>query len=112
MFFYFYRGIAEESWWTVSTMGPSVDPNVWSVIDGKLYLFMFSTPRSKFLGEESEDDLDASADTATYISDAATRWEDFFGGEAAYNTDCFWWDATSDSAEKAATQAAAATARR
>ena len=89
-------GIAEESWWTVDTMGPSVDPNVWELIDGKLYLFMFNTPKSKFMGELTDDDLDASGITSKYIADARKNWETFFEGEAAFNTNCFWWDATTD----------------
>ena len=105
-------GIAAETQWTKATLGPDADPNVWEVIDGKLYVFMFDKPRDKFLGTLTDDDLDSSGDTATYIADGDARWEAWFGDDIAFNTDCFWWDATSDSAEKAATQAAAATARR
>jgi hypothetical protein len=36
-------GISSETWWTwsmVEQSGPEADPNVWEIIDGKLYFFM------------------------------------------------------------------------
>ena len=89
-------GIAAEDWWTEASLGPSGNPDVWEIIDDKLYFFMFDTPRDKFMGLESSDDLDKSADTAAYITAAAERWEDWFDGAAAYNTACLWYDTTSD----------------
>jgi len=95
-------GIAEESWWTKGTLGPDGNPNVWKIVDGDLYFFMFNDPKSKFLGFTTADDLDETGDTQKYISDADTRWEEWFGTDAAFNTKCFYWDADSDIAAKAA----------
>lgn len=95
-------GIAEESVWTKATLGPSADPDVWEIIDGDLYVFMFDKPRAKFMGELVDDDLDASADTAAYIAAGEERWDAWFGDAVAFNTACFWADATSDTAEKVA----------
>mmetsp|Transcript_76400 Transcript_76400/g.153396 ORF Transcript_76400/g.153396 Transcript_76400/m.153396 type:complete len:253 (+) Transcript_76400:35-793(+) len=92
-------GIAEESVWTLDTLGPSANPDVWEVIDGKLYFFMFDNPRDKFMGAVTDDDLDSTGDTSKYITDATARWADWFDGAAAYNTDCFWFDASSDGKE-------------
>lgn len=97
-------GIAEESVWDKANMGPSADPDVWEIIDGKLYLFMFDKPHDKFMGLLTDDDLDASGSTAAYISDGDERWDGWYGDEVVFNTDCFWWDASSDTAEKTANQ--------
>lgn len=88
-------GIAAESVWTAATLGPDVDPNVWEIRDGKLYLFMYDLPRDKWLGEVTDDDLDASGDTSEYVSDAETRWSEWFGAQVVFNTACYWWNATS-----------------
>lgn len=80
-------GIAEEDFWDKKNMGPSADPNVWSIIDGKLYFFMFDTPQSKFM----------DGDTSEYIAEGEKRWLNWYNGSAAFNTGCSWWDATSDS---------------
>ena len=83
-------------------MGPSADPNVWLVYDSKLYLFMFDTPRDKFTGASVDDDLDTVGDTDQYIADGDARWTAWFNDSVAFNTACYWTDATSDTAEKAA----------
>ena len=101
-------GIAEESQWTKATLGPDADPNVWQIVDDKLYVFMFDKPESKFMGTLVDDDLDASGSTATYVADGDARWTAWFGDDVAFNTGCFWWDASSDTAEKAANQEAPA----
>lgn len=95
-------GIAEESVWTKATLGPDADADVWQILDGKLYVFMFDKPESKFLGATTDDDLDASGDTAAYVAAGAARWDGWFGDAVAFNTGCFWYDASSDTAEKAA----------
>ena len=101
-------GVAEESQWTKATLGPDADPNVWQIVDDKLYVFMFDKPESKFMGTLVDDDLDASGSTATYVADGDARWTAWFGDDVAFNTGCFWWDASSDTAEKAANQEAPA----
>ena len=88
-------GIAEESVWTADTLGPDVDPNVWEIRDGKLYLFMYDLPRDKWLGEVTDDDLDASGDTSMYVADAEARWSAWFGAQVVFNTACYWRNATS-----------------
>lgn len=87
-------GVAEEDWWTVDNMGPNANPDVWEVIDGKLYFFMMDEPRDKFMGAETADDLDSSGSTATYITDGSTNWEGWFDGAAAFNTGCYWYEET------------------
>ena len=89
-------GISEESWWTKATLGPDADPNVWEVVDGKLYLFMFDKPKEKFMGELTDDDLDASADTTAYIAAGEERWSGWWEERHVFNTGCFWWDSSSD----------------
>lgn len=80
-------GISEEDWWTVDTLGPSTDPNVWAIVDGKLYLFMYNTPKGYFFETTDGKGL------AQHIADGDKRWLAWFEGAPAYNTDCYWWDA-------------------
>ena len=41
-------GICDESMWTSSTLGPLANPNVWAIIDDRLYVYMYCTPEHKF----------------------------------------------------------------
>ena len=91
-------GIAEESWWTAKTLGPRTNPNVWKVIDGDLYFFMFTDPKQRFMGELTDDDLDSSGDTKKYLADGKRRWSSWFGDEVVLNTDCFWFEKYTDKA--------------
>ena len=89
-------GVAEEKYWSKTTLGPKGGPNTWAIIDGKLYIFMFDRPRDKFLGALRDDDLDASGNTTAYVRDAAARWAAWFGDAPVFNTACFWWDTSTD----------------
>ena len=91
-------GIAEESWWTATTLGPSANPNMWKMINGRLYFFMFRDPKMRFLGELTDDDLDASGNTKKYIEDGTTRWSSWYPDhEYTYlNTGCFWFNSDTD----------------
>jgi len=79
-------GISEETWWTKSTLGPDANPNVWSIIDGDLYFFMFETPQTKFLtGNMTSEKISGDA-----------RWTSWFNDTTVLNTGCFWWNKTTD----------------
>jgi hypothetical protein len=43
-------------------------------------------PQSRFLGETTADDLDASGDTAAYKAAGDARWTEWFGTDYAFNT--------------------------
>jgi hypothetical protein len=91
-------GIGEESWWTAETLGPNANPNVWKILDGRLYVFMFSDPKMRFMGELTGDDLDASGDTKKYAADGERRWSSWFpdAESEVMNTGCFWFDKYTD----------------
>lgn len=83
-------GIAEEDWWTVDTLGPDANPNVWEIVNGKLYFFMYNTPKENFLSTEDGKGL------TQHIADGDKKWRAWFEGASAYNTDCYWWNAYTD----------------
>lgn len=76
-----------QDWWTKDTIGPSADPDAWEIIDGKLFVFMYDTPRSRFM----------AGDVETEIETGTARWEAWFGeGALVFNTNCFWHCLASD----------------
>ena len=86
-------GIATEDIWSTANLGPPSDPDVWSIINGKLYLFMYIEPKQQFLGvPSSEEEEEGDSDVAkTYISDADQRWSSWTSTSGMlFNTDCFW----------------------
>ena len=58
-------GIGEEAQWSASSLGPSADPDVWKVIDGKLYFFMYDAPMERFLGTASDYSDSKTSDAPT-----------------------------------------------
>lgn len=77
-------GISEENWWTWSEIkeaGPSSNPNVWKVIDGKLYVFMYEEPFQKFM----------AGDITGQIIRGNLRWTNWTQGKKFFNTNCPWW---------------------
>lgn len=90
-------GVASEAQWTATTLGPSANPSVWKLINGKLYFFMYDEPMDRFLGTASDYSDAQSADAPEgYIMDAHTKWKQWFGDALVLNTGCFWANATSD----------------
>lgn len=79
-------GIAEEDWWTADSLGPHADPDVWEIIDDKLYVFMYNTPRDKF----------DAGDITSEMESGDSRWSGWFGDELVFNTACFWACTTTD----------------
>jgi len=84
-------GISEESWWTWDTIkanGPDGDPNVWEVIDGELFFFMYKVPKYNY------DALCAEDGVSTMIAKGDANWANYTSGDtdSYFNTDCFWWD--------------------
>merc|ERR1712070_944415 len=78
-------------WWTWDTIkenGPSGDPNVWEIIDGELFFFMYQVPKYKF------DSLCATDGVSALIAKGDAKWSNYTSGETTsyFNTDCFWWD--------------------
>ena len=73
-------GICDESMWTSSTLGPLANPNVWAIIDDRLYVYMYCTPEHKFL----------SGNVSAQIAEGDARWHNWFHDEPVYNTQCFW----------------------
>lgn len=75
-------GIADESFWTKSTLGPEANPDIWRVVDDALLVFMYCTPEAKFMLSNSSAQLDR----------AEKIWSTWFDGEPVFNTNCFWDD--------------------
>ena len=76
-------GISSEDMWTTYNLGPKSDPDSWSIIDGRLFVFMFDEPKQDFMG-----DADALKD---YITEGDKRWDSWTSESGLlFNTDCFW----------------------
>lgn len=73
-------GIADETFWTKTTLGPSANPDVWLILDDRLYVFMYCTPESKFVTD----------DIRTQIRRGDRIWTTWWGDDTVYNTNCFW----------------------
>jgi len=83
-------GIAEETWWTKSSLGPEGNPDVWQIIDGKLHFFRDSNLESKFM----------SGDIESEIISGNEIWDGWFNTTIVFNTGCFWYDKYSDTGIK------------
>lgn len=79
-----------QDWWTADSLGPAANYDVWEVIDDKLYVFMYDTPRQKF----------DEGDIKSEIQSGVERWEGWFGSDIVFNAGCMWYCATSDSEER------------
>lgn len=66
--------------WASDCLGPSGNWNHWTIQDGKLYFFLFSEAKSKFMD-----------DTETYITNGQNRWVDWFGNSSTsyFSTVCY-----------------------
>lgn len=80
-------GISEESWWTIDTLGPNANTDVWEIVDDKLYMFMYDTPRERFM----------DGNLTSEIAAGSSRWTGWFPEENVFNTGCYWFNKTSDS---------------
>lgn len=80
-------GIVEDSWYTVDTLGPEANPNVWKMISGKLYFFMYDRTLEKF----------EKGNITAKIIEGNKRWSAFFNDtEEGLNTGCYWFNKTND----------------
>lgn len=79
-------GICCESVWTSDNLGPPPDPQIFSMIDGRLFVFENVAAQDKFLANTTE---------ATKTGDE--RWEGWFGRRTGshMNTKCVLCDPTS-----------------
>ncbi|CAN0483288.1 unnamed protein product [Ectocarpus sp. 12 AP-2014] len=84
-------GIANESVWTSTTLGPFGNPSKWGIYGGRLHIFRSSTPK-----EEFEEDIPGNLDRGNAV------WEGWFGGMEEslvvppINTACFCNDRICD----------------
>ena len=80
-------GITSEDWWTPMTLGPNTDPDVWRIVDGRLFLFMYCQPERMFMSH---------ANLSALIALGDARWYEWFGhrGVDVYNVQCLWDAAT------------------
>ncbi|CAN0007944.1 unnamed protein product [Ascophyllum nodosum] len=81
-------GIANESVWTDTTLGPFSDPTKWEILpDGRLHVFRSSVPRAKFL-----------ADIPALLKAGQEVWTGWFGEDEVgpLNTACFCSEAICD----------------
>lgn len=63
--------------WSADCLGPSGDPAVWEIIDGKLYFFRFEEARRNFM-----------ANPTYFIAAGDARWQGWFGAEEVFDTKC------------------------
>ncbi|CAM9918728.1 unnamed protein product, partial [Heterosigma akashiwo] len=63
-------GISAESFWTPSTLGPPVDPNVWQIYAGELLLFYREAAKKKFM-----------VDVNKHFEEGSKRWLNWYGEE-------------------------------
>jgi YHS domain-containing protein len=66
--------------WAADCLGPSGNWNHWTIQEDKLYFFLFSDAKAKFM-----------ADTTTYIASGTSRWESWFGdsSDSYFSTTCY-----------------------
>jgi hypothetical protein len=75
-------GVSGEDMWTTYNLGPKSDPDVWKIINGRLYLFMYILPQQYFM---DSDKLVAN------IANADRRWDAWTAESGMmFNTYCYW----------------------
>jgi len=85
-------GISTENWWTweqVKAAGPDGNPDVWLILNGHIYFFMYKAPRYYFELLLANSSLPESP-----IERGDYKWANYTKGEPLtfLNTDCFWSD--------------------
>eukprot|EP00640_Fibrocapsa_japonica_P006697 CAMPEP_0113934022 /NCGR_PEP_ID=MMETSP1339-20121228/1361_1 /TAXON_ID=94617 /ORGANISM="Fibrocapsa japonica" /LENGTH=180 /DNA_ID=CAMNT_0000935627 /DNA_START=155 /DNA_END=697 /DNA_ORIENTATION=+ /assembly_acc=CAM_ASM_000762 len=73
-------GVAWEKWWNAETLHAPGDPQIYSIINGKLYIFRDDHAQDFFNKLGIEEGVEAGD----------KNWARWFGETAVYNTDCFY----------------------